>query len=111
MGKRSEDFGHHLENLVYLELRRRGEVAGYHLTASGREVDFVSGPLDEPQLVQACANLGDPDTREHELGALAEAMDELDCDRGTVVTLEESAKVDHDGRSIEIVPAWQWLLA
>lgn len=111
VGKRSEDFGHHLENLVYLELRRRGEVAGYHLTASGREVDFVSGPLDQPHLVQACANLGDPETRERELGALAEAMDELDCDRGTVVTLEESANVKHEGRSIEIVPAWQWLLA
>lgn len=110
VGRRSEDFGHHLENLVYLELRRRGEVAGYHLPPSGREVDFVSGPLDEPHLIQACANLGDVGTRERELGALAEAMDELDCERGTVVTLDEASRVKHGGREIEIVPAWQWLL-
>jgi predicted AAA+ superfamily ATPase len=110
VGRRSEDFGHHLENLVYLELRRRGEVAGYHLTASGREVDFVTGPLGEPHLIQACANLGDASTRERELGALAEAMDELDCERGTVVTLDEASTVEHEGREMEIVPAWQWLL-
>ncbi len=111
VGKRSEDYGHHLENLVYLELRRRGEVAGYHVTASGREVDFVSGPLDEPHLIQACANLGDAGTREREVGALAEAMGELNCERGTVVTLDEASTVKSGSREIEIVPAWQWLLA
>lgn len=110
VGRRSEDFGHHLENLVYLELRRRGEVGGYHITASGREVDFVVGPADEPHLVQVCANLGDASTRERELGALREAMDEFDGARGTVVTLDEASTVKHGNRTIEIVPAWQWLL-
>jgi predicted AAA+ superfamily ATPase len=37
-------------------------------------------------------------------------MDELDCERGTVVTLDEASTVEHEGREMEIVPAWQWLL-
>jgi len=50
-------------------------------------------------------------TRERELGALREAMDELDCARGTVVTLDEASTAKGGSREIEIVPAWQWLLA
>lgn len=52
------------------------------MTASGREVEFVVGPVDVPHLVQVCANLGDPSTRERELGALREAKDEFDGGRG-----------------------------
>lgn len=110
VSQRSEDIGHHLENIVYLELRRRGEVAGYHVTASGREVDFVAGPLDQPMLVQACASIANAATRERELGALVEAMTELDADRATVVTLGEEGRVEREGRTIEVVPAWSWLL-
>lgn len=111
VSQRSEDVGHRLENIVYLELRRRGEVHGYHITASGREVDFVTGPLDEPALVQACANLGDAATRQREVESLTEAMGELRIDRGTIVTLDEEATLRSDGRTIDVVPAWRWLLS
>ncbi len=111
VGQRSEDVGHRLENIVYLELRRRGEVHGYHITASGREVDFVTGPLGEPALVQACANLGEAATREREVESLTEAMGELRIDRGTIVTLDEEATLRSDGRTIDVVPAWRWLLS
>lgn len=111
VGQRSEDIGHRLENVVYLELRRRGEVHGYHITASGREVDFVTGPPDEPTLVQACANLGDADTRKREVESLTEAMGELRIDRGTIVTMDEQDTLRRDGRTIDVVPAWRWLLS
>jgi uncharacterized protein len=72
-----DDLGHYLENMVYLELRRRGEVRGYQMSKSGREVDFVaSAPDGGLQLVQACAVLGDAATRAREVDALAEAMRE-----------------------------------
>jgi len=37
-------------------------------------------------------------------------MDEFDGARGTVVSLDEAAAVKHGNRTIEIVPAWRWLL-
>lgn len=110
VGQRSDDVGHHLENLVYLELRRRGELHGYHVTATGREVDFVAGPRGELQLVQVCASLGEGATREREIQALGEAVAELRPDTATIVTLAEEERIVVDGHQVRVVPAWRWLL-
>lgn len=110
VGQRSEDVGHHLENLVYLELRRRGEVHGYHITASGREVDFVVEDAGGMHLVQVCASLGLAANREREVEALREAMAELRPASATIVTLAEHDPIDADGLRMRVVPAWRWLL-
>jgi predicted AAA+ superfamily ATPase len=112
IGRRGEDHGHWLENIVHLELRRRGTVHGYHLTASGREVDFVIGDRagDELHLVQACASLGNEATREREITALEEAIGETPAESATVVTLAEEAEVRVAGKRVRVVPAWRWLL-
>jgi predicted AAA+ superfamily ATPase len=107
----SDDTGHYLENLVYLEIRRRGEVLGYHQTKSGREVDFVATAHGaDRQLVQSCASLADATTRERELAALAEAMVETEIAQGTIVTLADEGQVDIGAHRVRIVPAWRWLL-
>ena len=104
------DTGHHLENLVYLELRRRGEVLGYHRTASGREVDFMYvDRAGDQHLVQVCADLADGATRARELAALAEGMGEVRCKSAFVVGLNEEGFEVVDGREVAIVPAWRWL--
>lgn len=78
----TRDFGHHLENVVYLALRRRGTVVGYHLTGDGQEVDFVfEDQAGERQLVQACADLTDPVTHRREVSALAKAAAATDLRR------------------------------
>ena len=110
VGQRSEDVGHHLENMVFLELRRRGEVHGYHLTATGREIDFVVEREDGLHLVQVCASLGNAATREREVSALDEAIAELRPAGATVVTLAEEEQVESAGGRIRVVPAWRWLL-
>ena len=112
------DVGARLENAVFLELRRRhgrllqGQVS-YYLTASGREVDFVVGDLFHQRagrLVQACADLSEPQAREREVRALVEAMTETGLDRAEIVTLREEGTVKTDAGTIRIVPAWRWLL-
>ncbi len=112
------DRGARLENAVFLELRRRhgrllrGEVC-YYLTRSGREVDFVVGDVFEQRagrLVQACASLADPDTREREVRALGEAMLETGLESGEIVTLLEEETVQTEAGTIHVVPAWRWLL-
>lgn len=106
------DWGRLLENLVFLELRRRQPVIEYYKTLGGREVDFiVTGSDGGKTLVQAAADLTDADTRARELKALDEAMGECGINRATLVTMgrEEEVKTAH-GR-VDIVPAWQWALA
>ncbi len=105
------DRGRLLETLVFLDLRRRGNEIAWLRTQQGWEVDFIARPTEGPPLlVQACESIADPSTRERELRALRAAMSERGIHAGTVVTLDEEARVDADEGPIAVVPAWRWLL-
>lgn len=113
------DAGARLENAVFLELRRRqgrllqGQVS-YYLTTSGYEVDFVVGDVFEQRagrLVQSCASLAEPATREREIRALTEAMSETGLLSGEIVTLFDEETIETGAGIIHMVPAWRWLLA
>jgi predicted AAA+ superfamily ATPase len=103
--------GHLLESLVFAALRRTYPDIYYYKTKSGREVDFVI-PMRgrERRLVQVCDSLVDPRTRKRETDALSEAMAELRQTAGTIVTREESGRVETDAGTIAAVPAWRFLL-
>ena len=104
------DTGHLLENLVFLELRRRGLETAYYRTASGRELDFIARASGQPpMLVQVCTDISDEETRAREVGALREAMTEVGADSGTVVTLFEEATLEAGSGHIDVVPAWRWV--
>ena len=63
--------GHALETCVLLELDRRGAEVGYVHTQAGYEIDFsVRYPDGKTELIQVCASLDDPTTREREIRAL-----------------------------------------
>ncbi len=107
-----DDVGHRLEDLVYLELRRRRvEELGYLTTGDGHEVDFCGRLGGELVLVQVCAHADDPDTRHRELRALDEAMRELDVEHATLVTLDDEGEAPVSRGVVEVVPAWRWLLS
>jgi len=107
----SGDVGHLLETAIYLELRRRGRSVAYVVTRSGYEVDFLAeDSRGSRELIQVCADLEDPLTRQRELRALAEAMEELACEKATLVTLREEGSTSVADRPVRIVPAWRWLL-
>jgi uncharacterized protein len=103
--------GHLLESLVFTALRRLSPAIFYYKTRSGREVDFtVELPDHSRMLVQASESRALPQTRKREMAALAEAMAELGLSTGTIVTRNESEKIDLPGGTIEVVPAWRFLL-
>lgn len=107
----SGDLGHLLETAVYLELRRRGRSLAYVTTGSGYEVDFLAEDFKgSRELVQVCADLAAPATRQRELRALEEGMRETRCERATLVTLRDEGSAEIGGHTVRIVPAWRWLL-
>jgi uncharacterized protein len=54
----SPEWGHLLENFVFLELRRKYDGIEYYRTAKGHEVDFlVTPPEAEPSLIQVAGEL------------------------------------------------------
>jgi hypothetical protein len=103
--------GHLLENLVFTALRRLHPEIYYYKTKSGREVDFIVPMRGQPRLlVQVCESLAEPQTRKRETIALIEAMAELGLKTGTIVTRNEDERIEAAGGTIEVVPAWRFLL-
>jgi hypothetical protein len=103
--------GHLLENLVFTALRRLHPEIYYYKTKTGREVDFIVPMRGRPRmLVQVCESLAEPQTRKRETAALSEAMAELGLSTGTIVTRNEDERIEAGGGTIEVVPAWRFLL-
>ena len=104
--KFSRNRGQNYENLVFLELLRRGKELYYWKSQKGREVDFViKDGLDITEAIQVCYSLEDERTRQREMRALTEVKDELGVDRLTVITDDEESHGE-----INILPLWKWLL-
>lgn len=108
--------GFQLENVVAIELLRRGwnvrvGVGEKRGTRSGRknrsdEIDFVANRFDHRHYFQVCESLADEKTRERELAPLRAIHDSFPK---TVITLDRFHEgVTADG--ITIVPVAKWLL-
>jgi hypothetical protein len=103
--------GHLLENLVFTALRRLYPDIYYYRTRGNREVDFVIPAGGGARLlVQVCESLADRQARKREVTALREAMTELGLAAATIVTKNEEEQIAVDGGTIDIVPAWRYLL-
>lgn len=105
------DTGRLLENLVAVELYRRGVEFYSYKTTSGKEVDFLlrsTGKADK--LVQVCYDLSDTKTRQREIQALCAAGSELNHSHGTILTWNEEGQENIDDFGIFLQPVWKWLL-
>jgi predicted AAA+ superfamily ATPase len=109
----SRNTGKYLENIVYLELRRRYELIFYYRTAKNLEVDFlVQEGKKIIQLIQVCESLTNGKTRQRELTALTTAMIELGIKKGLILTLDDTETIDlPQHQVVTVMPVYQWLLA
>lgn len=104
-----------LENLVFVELVRRGFKPNldlfYYQTRSGTEVDFlVRNGSKNLELIQVTQNLSALKTRERELRALYHASEELNVSKLTIITLDTEETIKEDRVKIQVVPCRKWLL-
>ncbi|MDE6439934.1 MAG: ATP-binding protein [Bacteroidales bacterium] len=73
------------------------------------EVDFYVP--DEKYAVQACVSLKDEETKAREIEALLKLDKFEPLNRMVIVTRDEEATVTTlNGKTIEVLPAWKWLL-
>lgn len=70
----SSDIGHLLENVVYLELVRRGYKVNIGKLAE-KEIDFVASNADGTEYYQVCASVLDENTLKRELEPLQKTSD------------------------------------
>ena len=106
------DWGHLLENFVFMELRRRTGQIEYYKTQRGREVDFYAvDPSGTISLIQSAASMQDKKTAEREISALSEAMEECGAAEASIVTFNTEKSLETNSGPIHIVPAWKWALS
>jgi len=106
------NFGHLLENLVFIALRRVSAEIYYCKSNSGLEVDFiVLRPGQGKMLVQVCESLVESRTRKREVTALSEVMTGLALDAAIIVTLNEEMNIEVEAGTIAVVPIWRFLLS
>jgi len=102
--------GHLLENMVFTALRRITSDIFYYKTNGGKEVDFIIRQTDHSlKLIQVSESIAAPQTRQREVAALTEAMEELNVN-GTIVTRSTDEQIKIGDRVINIVPIYRFLL-
>ncbi len=111
----SPDKGKLMENLVFMELVKRGNQPNrglfYYKTRNDREIDFVvKKGIEILELVQVCYESINQSVENREAKTLLEASDELKVDTLTVLTWNEEREVKKDGKTIQFKPLWKWLL-
>jgi len=103
-----------LENLVFVELVRRGFKPNldlfYYQTRAGTEVDFLLRRGSENiELIQVTQNLSSLKTLERETRALRQGAEELNLRKLTVITIASEEIIDSAGAQVNVVPCWKWL--
>ena len=105
----TDNIGIGLENLVFIELRRRGCDIFYH--AGKKECDFIVRQGTKiVEAYQVTLSMADPKTRERELSGIKEAMETYNLTTGHVITMDEKETIETDAGTIRVMPAWEWLL-
>jgi hypothetical protein len=107
----SQNRGRLLENLVFLELKRRNLEVFYWKSSRGGEVDFiVRQGLQVVAGIQVCLSLAEEKTRRREIQALLEAREELQVERLAILTEDEEESITVEDATIRVIPLWKWLL-
>jgi len=111
----SPDKGKLMENMVFIELVRRGIKPNrelfYYKTRNNREVDFmVKNGTKVVELIQVCYEAKNLEVEQREVNALLEASKELKVKKLIILTWDDKRQIEQDGVSVCFKPLWEWLL-
>lgn len=114
--KFAKNYGKIYENSVFLRLKRdsfdnKSIRIFYWKNILHEEVDFIiKEGLKIKQLIQACYNLENPETKKREIRALVKASEDLKCNNLIVITKDYEAVEKINKKRIKFIPLWKWLL-
>ena len=106
--KFKEDVGKLLENLVYIELRRRGNTIYRH--KANNDCDFIISDKNKVISAMQVTRKFDEENEHRELLGLVEAMKEHNLNTGLILTEDQTQEKVIENKKILIKPVWQWLL-
>ena len=109
----SSNNGRQLENMVFIELLRRGydlkKSLFYYRTSNDKEVDFVTRDGRKvTSLIQVSYDISKNKTREREFDSLVKASEELNCDKLILITWDQDESFNYRGKNISVVSLQKW---
>jgi hypothetical protein len=104
----SADTGRIYENIVFLELRRKGRELFY--VKGKKEVDFLFIEKGKYRLINVCYDIEHPETKKREINGLSEVMKRLKCMEAVLITGEKEETIKVESKKVQVVPLWKWLL-
>ena len=102
LGYRSVDRGHILENIVFLELKRRG----YNVfigKVDEKEVDFIAEKASHKMYIQVCEALGDDATLKRELAPFLRIQDNYEK---IIITNDKTFVESYEGIKVKNTADW-----
>lgn len=108
------DITRKFENIVFLELLRRGYNVSYYKTKQDYEIDFIATKKDLGKslkiLYQVCYDVSNKEVIKREIRGIEETARHFKIKKCYIITFNNSKTVNLGGVTIKIVPAWKWLL-
>ncbi len=105
----TENRGRILENLVAIELFRRGMEVYYFKNRS--ECDFIVKQGPRPtHAIQVCWEMIKRNEK-RELAGISEAARSLDLTSGVILTYDQEEEREAGGVRVSVLPVWKWMLA
>jgi predicted AAA+ superfamily ATPase len=103
----SENIGRSIENIVYLQLRRRFTHIYYYKTNTQHEIDFYLPEINT--FIQVARYLETDEVIERETRSLIEASSEHEDAELLIITEGERRIITRGGKQIAVVPLYDWL--
>lgn len=110
----SSNLGRLLENMVFLELLKRGydlkkHELFYYRSRNDKETDFVCRKgVNIQQLIQVCYDISSTKTKKREVGSLVECAEELKVNRLLIITWNQDEILEMNGYTIEVISVRNW---
>ena len=105
----SDDEGRLIENLVFIELKRKGKEVFYF--KGRKECDFVIRKGSKiTEAVQVSLSLTAGVNEEREMGGILEALEHFHLKRGVILTKHQEDTVRRKKFTIKLMPVWKWLI-
>ena len=100
--------GKNLENVVFVELKRRKKEVYYY--SDKNECDFIiKEGVKITQAIQVCYNLSN-ENKGREIKGLLESLNKFKLKEGIIITFDQEEDFELEGKTIKVIPVWKWLL-